>query len=158
MTVAESDVWLDLQRDAEQYGPLPEDLFVDNFGTDSQLVRDRCFFVVDTADVAVGAVSAWHSGSASGSVCGRVHWLAVRPVYQGRGLGKALLGHCLQRLAAWHQCAWLSTATGRLRAIGLYLNFGFIPDLAVAGARRFWEQVQSELQHPRLGGILGRDQ
>jgi GNAT superfamily N-acetyltransferase len=57
-----------------------------------------------------------------------VHWLAVLPAFQGRGLGKALMTVVCQRLRdLGHQRACLSTLIARGAALELYRQFGFRP-------------------------------
>ena len=83
-----------------------------------------------------------------------VHWVAVRPAYQGRGLGKAMLSFTLNQLAQWHDRAFLGTQTKRLAAIWLYLSFGFVPDLEQPGAIEAWRTVKEQLHHPVLDALV----
>jgi GNAT superfamily N-acetyltransferase len=79
--------------------------------------------------------------------------VAVRPAFQGRGLGRAALSHALNRLARWHERAYLDTSTARLPAIKMYLDFGFVPDLGPPGARDAWRAVRAALPHPALAAL-----
>ena len=81
---------------------------------------------------------------------GRIHWLAIRPAFQGRGLAKAALFEALRIMAQWHQQAWLATSTGRAAAIRLYLHAGFQPDLRPAGAHDIWRRYRDQNPHPSL--------
>ncbi len=154
MRPEEIGLWTDIQRDAEQFiEDIDDELFMDEFGDDLEAMRWRCFLLVDADGVALGTISAWYSRDFKGQDYGRIHWFAVRPAYQGRGLGRAALSHAMERLAEWHERAWLATSTGRLAAIKLYLDFGFVPDLEPDGAREAWRDVASHLDHPALKGI-----
>ena len=145
----EGPLWLAVERDAEEYLRLGDDAFEREFGADLASVPERCFLITAPGAAAVGTVSAWYY-TWRGTEYGLVHWLAVRPAYQGRGLGKAGLSHALSVLSRWHDQALLGTQTKRLRAIRLYLDYGFEPDMEEAQAQARWAQVSARLDHPGL--------
>lgn len=153
MRLDEGAVWLDIQRDAEPYFPIPDDLFVREFCRDPQATQWRSFLVVDGKGVAVGTVSAWYNPDYRGRDYGQIHWIAIRPAYQGLGLGKAALAFALQELAKRHERCYLGTQSRRLPAIRMYLNFGFLPDLETPGAVAGWCEVRAQLQHPTLEAL-----
>ncbi len=71
-----------------------------------------------------------------------MHWLAVLPQYQGRGLGKVLLSAVCQRLRALgHTATYLCTANVRERAIQLYFKFGFVPFIENDEQRAAWKAL-----------------
>ncbi len=150
----EGPLWADVQRDAEELFPIPDDLFAREFGYDPPGVEQRCFFVTNHKGAAVGTVSSWYGGRDNGPEWGRIHWVAVRPVYQGRGLGRASLSYALNRMSEWHEQAWLATSTARLPALKMYLDFGFVPDLSPPNAADAWRAVQAFLNHPALSAAL----
>ncbi len=51
-----------------------------------------------------------------------IHWLAVDPVYEGRGLGRAVLSAVLKGIDG---PVWLHTQPASYRALKLYTDFGF---------------------------------
>ena len=146
----EGPLWADVQRDAEELFPIKDDLFAREFGYDPRAVEQRCFFVTNHKGAAVGTISAWYGGRGTGQDWGRIHWVAVRPLYQGRGLGKASLSYAMNRMAEWHEQAWLATSTARLPALAMYLDFGFVPDITPTGALEAWHLVRERLPHPAL--------
>ncbi|MBN2004182.1 MAG: GNAT family N-acetyltransferase [Anaerolineae bacterium] len=146
----EGGLWRDIWRDAETYFPIGETLFENQFGYDPQAIRWRCYLVVDERDIAVGTISAWYNQDFRDGVWGQIHWVALRPAHWGKGLAKPMLSHALTQMAQWHGRAFLGTQTKRLRAIKLYLNFGFVPDLEEPGAVEAWREVASRLAHPAL--------
>ena len=149
-------LWTDVQREAEEHFAIRDDLFRREFGDDERAITARCFFVVGPRQQAVGTISGWMGGRGDATEnWGRIHWVAVRPAYQGRGLGRAALDFVLRRLVKLgHERAWLATSTGRLPALKLYLDAGFVPDLDPPGAREAWQVVRAALPHPLLATTL----
>ncbi len=153
MRLDEGALWTDIERDAEAYFPIGDDLFHDQFGDYLQNTQWRSFIVTNPKGIGVGVISAWFSREFKGDDYGMIHWIAIRPAYQGLGLGKAALSFALHQLAQWHTRAFLGTQTKRLGAIKLYLDFGFVPDLDPPGAREAWREVAAQLQHPALSRL-----
>ena len=146
----ETCLWTNIQRDAEPYLAISDGLFESKFGTDPAIIEQRCFLVLDAKSCAAGVISAWQSRLAGGTEIGRIHWLAIRRAHQGRGLGRAAISYALKRMAQWHDRACLDTSTERLGAVKLYLDFGFVPDMAWPGALEAWREVRRALHHPAL--------
>lgn len=154
MTVDDIGLWTDIQRDAEPSLTITDTLFRDAFGDDLAALGHRCFIVTDPRGLGVGTISAWYNREFRGQEYGRIHWLAVRPCCQGRGVGKAALSFALQQLAQWHARAYLVTSVERLAAIALYLQCGFVPDMTPRNARTAWQEVGSRLPHPAIAQAL----
>ena len=146
--------WAEIQRETERILPITDDTFEEQFGADAVAISKRCFFIVSDDGSLLGTISAWYRRDPDGEDYGRIHWFAIRPAYQGRGLARPALSYALQRLAAWHQRAWLTSSSSRLPALKLYLDYGFTPDWSQPRASEAWRQVQSRLAHPALGAIL----
>jgi GNAT superfamily N-acetyltransferase len=144
-------LWTDVQRDAEPFFKIEDGLFAAEFGSDWDVIKKRCFLICNERGATAGTISAWFSDNFKGGDWGRIHWVAVRPSAQGKGLAKAGLSHAMNVLAKHHQRAWLATSSGRLGAIKLYLDFGFVPDMepADAGAAAVWDGVFAALKNPR---------
>ncbi len=86
----------------------------------------RCVFVRQADGAAVGTITSWWNTTEERRDPS-VHWLAVRPDYQGLGLGKALVSECLKRLV-WlegDRNIFLHTQTWSHRAIAIYIKAGF---------------------------------
>lgn len=130
--------WVDLHREADLLNTFSVETFRDQFGTDSGPLRQRQIYLVAANGLVVGTASAWFQpGDPS---LGRVHWVAIRPAYQGRGLAKPLLSLVCRRLRELgHTRAYLTTNTARVPAICLYFSFGFLPDLAGTARRQDWQ-------------------
>jgi GNAT superfamily N-acetyltransferase len=90
----------------------------------------------------IGTGAAWFDDDFGGARIGRVHWVAILPEYQGRGLSKPLLSAICRRLRELgHGRAYLATASARSRAIQLYLRFGFVPLTRNEAERAIWDQI-----------------
>jgi len=156
MLPEEAPTWTEVQRDAERVIEVSDGLFMDEFGSDLRAIEHRCFLLEAEGRRAVGTISAWYTAdyNRTGANWGRLHWFAIRPSHQGRGLARPMISYVLERFAAWgHPAAWLATSTSRLPALKLYLDFGFAPDLEQPGAREVWARVRANLPHPALANL-----
>jgi GNAT superfamily N-acetyltransferase len=153
MRPGEGALWTDLQRDAEEVVAIDDGMFEREFGGDLPATERRCFFVVDSKGAAVGTASGWYSRDFRGADWGRIHWVAVRRAYRRRGLARAAVSHALRYLARHHERAWLATSTSRPGAIRIYLDLGFVPDLAPQNATAAWRKVAAAIDHPALAGL-----
>ncbi|MCL5283427.1 MAG: GNAT family N-acetyltransferase [Armatimonadetes bacterium] len=77
---------------------------------------------------------------------GYVHWVAVTPAFQGRGLGRAITLQALHRFYELGcQDAVLETQDHRLAAIRTYLKLGFIPEMRDETHPERWDKILQEL-------------
>ena len=153
MRAGEGALWTDVERDSEPYHTISDDLFAWVYGDDLAATTWRCYFIIDSRGVAAGTLSSWYDRNFKGGDWGRIHWVAVRPAYQRRGLARAAMTHGMNALAQWHTRAMLTTEAKRLGAIRLYLEFGFVPDLEAPGAGDAWRLVGEGLEHPVLAAL-----
>jgi GNAT superfamily N-acetyltransferase len=151
----EGGLWQDIERDAESFFRIEDGLFERVFGSNLAATAWRCFLVTGPRGVAVGTLSAWSDTQYLGEPWGQVHWVAIRPAYQRKGLARAALAYTLQQLAQWHERAYLGTQSLRLPAIRLYLEMGFVPDLRHLGAPEAWANVAQQIDHPALRDLPG---
>ncbi|MBT3272109.1 MAG: GNAT family N-acetyltransferase, partial [Spirochaetales bacterium] len=154
MTMDEAGVWIDIERDAEQYLSVTDTLFREEFGDDPAAVSRRCFILRDERGLAAGTISAWYDRDRYDGEWGRIHWVAVRPAYQRRGFGAAMVSHALRTLSIWHERACLGTDIRRIGAIALYLKFGFRPDMRLPNAVENWTKLSESLNHPAVREAL----
>ena len=146
----EGGLWEDIWRDAEQFMKIENGLFEKEFGDDPESIERRCYIIAGPDGVAVGTISSWYSRDINGLDYGRIHWVATRKAYQGRGIMRAGLSYALEQMAQWHVRAILGTSTGRIAAIKLYLDYGFLPDMSAPRAREAWAAFRAKLNHPAL--------
>jgi len=153
MKPGDAALWTDIWRDADPGLNVPDDLFIREFGSDWTVIGERCFLITASNDRAVGTISAWHNPAFRGQDYGRIHWVAIRPSHQGKGLAKPALAFALRTLAQWHQRCYLVTQVTRLPAIKLYLDFGFKPDVCDQRQERLWCYLRHRLKHPALATL-----
>ena len=89
-------------------------------------LTNRIFFAVDAAGTAVGTAIAWEHDPRSPGVRA-LHWVAVRPEHQGKGLGRALCqtAMTLFRREDNSKPVYLHTQPWSWKAILLYISLGF---------------------------------
>lgn len=143
-------IWTRIQRAAEQFNEIDDGLFDREFGSDLPAMEDRSFFVVTDDGEEIGTITAWWNPNWRGGDWGRIHWVAIHPDYQGRGLAKPAMAVAMERLKKTHSRAYLDTATMRIIAIKVYLDFGFRPDIENETGREAWAEVASVLKHSTL--------
>lgn len=90
-------------------------------------LEKRMLFVKNETGDKLGTATAWWKETANGIRYPLVHWLAIKPDYQGKGVSKPLMMKVLQVLQDLedHDQILLHTQTWSHVAIGLYGKFGF---------------------------------
>lgn len=115
-------VWWDIHERADPFKAHLMGTHRQFFGDDLDELRARQWFIMSPDGEPIGTASAWRDSDE----VGRVHWVAIVPEFQGRGLAKPLLTHVLTTLRdLGHARAILDTSQQRPRAIALYRFFGF---------------------------------
>lgn len=135
--------WVDIHLLADGIEPLRgKALFREEFGADSPTLTQRQCYLLNPRREPIGTATAWFDGEV-----GRLHWVAIVPEYQGRGLAKPLLtAVCNRMVELGHASAYLVTHTHRLPAIALYRKFGFEPWIESEEERAAWAAL--ERGHP----------
>ena len=96
--------------------------------SNSDELRKRQWFAVSPDGILAATATAWWITTQKGTIP-VVHALGCRPEFQGKGLGKAV---AVKMLESFYELekekeVWLDTQTWSYKAIGLYLDLGFIP-------------------------------
>lgn len=146
----EGHIWTRIQIAAEPFTKVDDQLFHREFGDNLEALEDRMFFIITDDGEEVGTITAWWTPDWKGKEWGIIHWIAVHPDYQGRGLSKPAMTVAMKRLKQSHDRCLLNTSTGRIIAIKVYLDFGFYPYLKSEGSYEAWKEVASVLEHPTL--------
>ena len=125
----DEEAWLAIHRRVGIYDPVSPDLFTREFGEHLEALAERQCFIEDARGNPVGTATAWLAGTEHKTWEGRVHWVAVVPEHQRRGLGKYLtLAVCERLRELGARTAYLTTGADNLPAIRLYLGLGFRPE------------------------------
>lgn len=141
--------WLALQQASDTLSVFTPETFQLKFGTDAAAHAARIRFLETDAGEPVATAAAWFDDLYRRPDFGRVHWVAVHPAYQGRGLSTPLMLAILALLRErGHRAAYLTTGTARIAAINLYLKLSFTPWLRDAQERRYWEAIRPALKYP----------
>lgn len=145
--------WLDIHREADVFNVFRLETFRQQFGEDREVLRQRQAYLLDGDGRAIGTASAWFQPE--DPALGRIHWVAIRPDYQGLGLAKPLLVWVCARLRELgHTRAYLTTSTARVPAICLYFGLGFLPNLEGTGRQRDWRDFLARtVDEPRATAI-----
>lgn len=146
----EGAIWTRIQRAAEPHFDVDDQLFVREFKRDFRALEDRSFYLTTDAGEEIGTITAWWQPDLNGEDWGQIHWVAIHPDYQGRGLAKPMMSVAMAYLKRFHERSFLGTSSGRIPAIKVYLDFGFYPDLERENSQQAWAEVASVLEHPVL--------
>lgn len=113
--------------DAAQARALPADSYRGRLGLDRDGGGDFLAGAFDGAAL-VGAICCEREQRAKARHVGHIVGMMVRDGHQGRGVGRALLAHCvaLARAADGLEMLTLTVTAGNLPAIALYRSFGFV--------------------------------
>ena len=142
-------LWLRIQLKADQYNDITPATFDKAFGKSLDLLLNRQCFLLDDTDTAVGTATAWFNDNYNGVGYGRLHWVALIPEKQGRGLSKPLMSTiCNQLRELGHERAYLTTLSVRIPAINLYHKFGFRPEIRSVEDTKIWRAIRSHLKDP----------
>ena len=146
----EGYIWTRIQKAAEPYIKVDDELFDREFGKRLKAMEDRSFYLITDDGEEIGTITAWWQDDWRGKKWGQIHWVAIHPDYQGRGLAKPMMSVAMQCLKQSHERCFLGTATQRIAAIKVYLDFEFYPDLEAEKSQEAWTEVASVLEHPIL--------
>jgi GNAT superfamily N-acetyltransferase len=134
--------WVAVQSVADAFNVITPALFRREYGDDPHELGRRLFMLVDPSGAPIGSAAAWFGERGGDPTWGRVHWVAIHPAHQGRGLAKPLLSRvCATLRALGHDRAYLTTATARVPAIALYGHFGFVSAIDGPEDEAAWSEL-----------------
>jgi len=135
--------WVRINGAADVHNTITRELFEREFGVDERMLHERmCFLRDDRSGRLIGTATAWSNPDYRGASWGRLHWVAIEPEFQGRGLAKPMLTVVCNRLGdLGHGQAYLVTATVRFPAIMLYWMFGFRPQIRNDREKEVWDEI-----------------
>lgn len=143
------ETWLNIETIADTHSSFSEQRFLSTFNNKPELLPARMFFICDENcdNKEIATATAWYENE----TCGLIHWVAVLPDYQGKGLAKPLLSktlNCMKSLG--YSNAMLRTKTFRTPAINLYLKFGFRPQIKSSQDCTAWQTVLENFKKQNL--------
>ena len=155
----DEQTWTDIWVKAEKYLKITPATFAAEFGTDVQLLAQRQFFLLDTGGQPIGTATAWLTDKGYAPDAARVHWVAVVPEMQGRGLSRPLLAAVLKRMKELgYRSSFLGTHSLRTAALKLYLEFRFVPEVRNERERQAWQGIRRRIAPSVLDRLgIGRD-
>ncbi|MFC1558026.1 GNAT family N-acetyltransferase [candidate division KSB1 bacterium] len=148
----DEEAWAEIETSAGEFKNVSSALkrFQSEFGPYLSEMKNRCLFLYTDEGEKIGTATAWYNSEFKDGAYGRLHWVGIRPEYQGRGLGRPLIGAAMKRIAELHQKSYLTSQTTSAAGIKIYLDFGFIPYVSTDDCRRAWRLLAHELNHPAL--------
>jgi GNAT superfamily N-acetyltransferase len=143
----DEEAWTRIHVVADRLNAFPAGRFEEQFGTDERLLAQRQLYLCDGGGREIGTATAWFNDDYRGRPFGRIHWVAIVPEMQGRGLARPLLAAACNRLRdLGHERAYLLSDTARPAALNLYLSFGFVPYIRSEAELAAWRSVQPLLK------------
>lgn len=140
-------VWTEIQRKADLHNPIGPEVFRCWFGDDADELGRRQCYLLDGEGGEIGTATGWVNDEHHDSRYGRVHWVALVPEAQGKGLGKPLLTIVLDRMRQLgHERAFLTTESVRTVAIRMYLELGFEPEIQDDAQREEWTRIRRRVE------------
>lgn len=137
------EAWVRIHLEAEPFHSVDLPLFFKEFGNDENILGKRQYFACNPEGREVGTATAWFNNELLGENYGRIHWVAVSPVHQGKGLAKALTTRvCHRFVELGHSKALVTTENFRTNAIHIYLKFGFMPCPRNETEKQFWQNFR----------------
>lgn len=143
--------WAELQCSVEHMDTVEEALtrFNEELLPEVELLKTRGIFVYGPDRRLAASALLWH-GNHFGRVCARVHWVAVAPSEQGKGLCKAVMTILMD---LYHSCnltggLYLSSQTWSYKALNIYRQFGFKPYFGPQPSG--WQAVTDDFEQETL--------
>jgi GNAT superfamily N-acetyltransferase len=120
--------WAEIETSVGEFQGIKEaiDYFRREYLIYSEDIRNRVIFIQDSKGQYIATITAWWNYT-NGRRDPSIHWLSVKPDFQGLGLSKPLVYKCLETLleVEGDKEVYLHTQTWSYKAIGLYLKTGF---------------------------------
>lgn len=120
--------WAEIETSVGEFDSEADALyyFRNSYMTFPDELMNRCLFIEDSEGKRVATLTVWwtYTGERRDPW---IHWVAVRPEYQGLGLGKALVSGGMKHLIEMEgdRNVYLHTQTWSYKAVGIYMKAGF---------------------------------
>lgn len=129
--IGDRDTWIDIEKSAKEFSSYEEGLSAWNryyYGKDDELLNRMVFIINDAGEKVATATAFYDINHKDKSGSGWLHWVAVKRVYQGKGLSKPLISYVLNLMKTLgYTHAKIPTQTTTWLAVKIYLDLGFLP-------------------------------
>ena len=152
------DTWIDIEISAGEAPDYPTGLEYWNeyFEPHKSELPGRMLFIENAEGLKVGTASAYYDISGEDTEGNAwLHWVSIRPEFQGRGLSKPLITEAMRvmRSLGYSHCI-IPTHTEVWIACRLYLSLGFRPTAKNAAESEYgWRIIRSITDHPALSAF-----
>lgn len=139
----DEEAWIKILTQAGEFPTvaMAQERFQNEFSSSFQRLQERAFFVETEQGKPVGTAMGWYNPAFRDGNYGRLHWVAIMPPYQGKGLARPLVTKALQIMKKEHTKAYLTTRPRSYKGIRLYLDYGFKPVRQTADCQEGWDLV-----------------
>ena len=142
--------WIRIQDEADDYIKADKNLFKEEFGRHRGELPRRMLFLAHH-ETLVGTATAWLDNIYGETGTGRLHWVAIVPEYQGKGLAAPLVSRVMSIFPDLGcSRAFLLTNAVRITAISLYLKLGFNPVFRNPEEQEAWEEILGIIKSLRM--------
>ena len=146
--------WIRIEKSAGEFATYEEGVDAWNryYAGHEVELPGRMFFVEEETDRKVATATAYHDIYGRDTTSAFLHWVAVAPEAQGKGLSKPLISHVLHRMASLNE-TWVKvpTQTTSWIACKVYLDLGFRPiEANKIHSREGWCIIRRLTGHPAL--------
>ena len=125
-------------------------LFQQEFGANWRELSGRMIFLAHGKNL-IGTATAWLDDINGEPGTGRLHWVAIVPEYQGKGLAVPLVAKVMSMFPLLGcSRAYLMTNAIRITAISLYLKLGFNPVIRDPEEHKDWEDILGMIESLRM--------
>jgi ribosomal protein S18 acetylase RimI-like enzyme len=145
-------IWAEVEMAAGEFTDPQKGIeqFELEFERHTEELKQRFLLLENDKGESVGTAMGWFDDNFLFEGYGRVHWVGIRPDYQGKGLAKPLVSRTMEIIKARHKKCYLTTQTESFKAIKIYLDFGFVPYLKDETCPKAWKLLADFLDHPAL--------
>lgn len=123
---SDNEVWAEILTSTAEFASknLALERFEQEFLPWLPLMKKRVIFLETEEGKAIGTASAWF-GEFNKIDMGRLHWVEIKPEFQGNKLGRPLITKAMTLLKDYHQTAYLKTQASSEAVIHLYQKLGW---------------------------------
>ena len=123
------DHWAEIETSVGEFPTLEEGqaYFTKKYLPFEEELMERLCFIVDDKGTYCATAMTWYFDGENGAHWAALNWVATKPGYQGKGLGRAVVEKALSQFPRLEPGldVYLHTQSWSHPAVGLYLRMGF---------------------------------